>query len=129
MRVSGIAPQFQPPNRQTPSRKMWIIIALCVVLPPIGLILLWTSARNPLRGKLIISIIAVLSLTLMLTLFFTSIKKQPNEIKNPQIDYSYLDQYQQQQQDTPLPSASPQQQVMPEAVEPEPEVIPSNPMT
>ena len=67
MRASGYVPEFTPPSRNTPSRQMWFIVLLCVVLPPVGLVLLWTRATNPLRGKLIVSIIALLSLTLMLT--------------------------------------------------------------
>ena len=72
MRITGVTPQFQPPTRQVPSRRMWWTIGLCVALPPVGLVMLWTSARNPLRGKVIISIIAVLSMTLMITIFLMS---------------------------------------------------------
>lgn len=71
MRVQGVAPNFQPPSRQTPSGDMWLTIVLCIFLPPIGLIRLWMMARCPLRGKFIISIIALLSLTLMLTVFIS----------------------------------------------------------
>lgn len=72
MRATGVAPNFQTPSRESPSAAMWITIALCVFLPPIGLIRLWASARNPLRGKLVISIIAVLSMTLMLVIYMSS---------------------------------------------------------
>ncbi|MDL2206075.1 hypothetical protein LJC33_04060 [Eubacteriales bacterium OttesenSCG-928-N13] len=71
MRSTDYAPNFKTPNSQMPSRRMWLIVALCVILPPVGLFLLWTQARNPLRGKLIISIIAVLSMTLMLTIYIS----------------------------------------------------------
>lgn len=117
MRAQGIAPNFQTPSRQTPSRSMWITIALCVFLPPIGLIRLWAMARCPLRGKLIISIIAVLSMTLMLTIFISA--RQPN----PYLLQTVPD-YGQQLQATPTQTAE---------TEPLPEetpstVIPANPV-
>ena len=82
MRVTGVTPQFQPPSRQTPSRRMWITIALCILLPPVGLILLWGTMRAPLRGKIIISIIAVLSMTLMITIFLMSRAHEIGRISN-----------------------------------------------
>ncbi len=105
MRATGVTPNFQPPTRQTPSTRMWITVALCVLLPPVGLILLWTTARNPLRGKLIISIIALLSMTLMLTLFLLS--RQPKlygEQQNVPVDYAGLPQMNQTVAATPTPA-------------------------
>lgn len=67
--TSNDSTYFAPPTPQRPSRRMWLIVALCVFLPPVGLILLWSQARNPLRGKLIVSIIALLSMTLMITIY------------------------------------------------------------
>lgn len=125
MRASGVTPNFQPPTRQTPSKRMWITVALCVLLPPVGLILLWTAARNPLRGKLIISIIALLSMTLMLTLFLLS--RQPNPYAQQQDlppDYSDLPQMNQTQVTaTPMPAA-PSDGVQTDAAQ---DVIPANP--
>ncbi len=71
MRTSGYVPNFKAPSKSSPSNLMWLIVVLCVFLPPLGLIMLWARARNPLRGKLIVSIIALLSMTLMLTIYIS----------------------------------------------------------
>ena len=129
MRASGVVPQFQVPSRRTPSRLMWIIIALCIVLPPLGLILLWTTARNPLRGKLVISIIALLSMTLMITVYLFN--NRPNTYDEKQIPG--VSQMQVQESMPPV-QTQPQGAVIqpdPNAVAPETnqgvEIIPANP--
>ena len=125
MRASGVAPQFQPPTRNTPSKRMWIILLLNIFLPPVGLVLLWKSARNPLRGKVLISIVALLSMTLMLTLFLTH--KRLNEKPKPvPIDNTMLEEYIEQRA-TPAPSPTPQPPVQLEA--PDSPVVPANPLT
>lgn len=90
MRTTGYVPNLKAPSRRTPSQRMWLIVALCVFLPPVGLLMLWTQARNPLRGKLIVSIIAVLSMTLMLTIYISA-HQSPNYAQVPP-NYDHLAQ-------------------------------------
>lgn len=90
IRTTGYVPNLRAPSRQTPSQRMWLIVALCVFLPPVGLLMLWTQARNPLRGKLIVSIIAVLSMTLMLTIYIST-HQSPKYAQVPP-SYQYLGQ-------------------------------------
>ncbi len=97
------------------------------MMTPVGLILLWNAARNPLRGKLIISIIALLSMTLMLTIFLLS--RQPNPYAQQQdlpMDYSNLPSMNQTQTTaTPAPTDPP---VSPGVQSDETQnVIPANP--
>lgn len=69
MRKSGTATSFTTPRRKTPSARMWVTILLCLVLPPVGLILLWRAVRCPVRGKILISALAMVSMTFMLVLY------------------------------------------------------------
>ena len=71
MRTTGSAPVFQVPRRSHPSARVWVTILLCALLPPLGLIVLWRGLRCPVRGKLLISALALLSMTLMLTAYIS----------------------------------------------------------
>ena len=136
MRISGVSPQFQPPSNQAPSRRMWVILVLCVALPPVGLILLWTTARNPLRGKLIISTVALVSMTLMLTVYLLGQRTPPNMIKTGAMDYSYLEEYHRRLQEQQMaefqktqPQTQPQTQAPQDDLPSTDGVIPQNPMS
>lgn len=66
MRTTGSAPVFQVPRRNAPSQKVWVAILLCALVPPLGLVVVWRGLRCPVRGKVLVSVVALLSLTLML---------------------------------------------------------------
>ncbi|MDO4547415.1 MAG: hypothetical protein Q4D04_04910 [Clostridia bacterium] len=52
-------PNFKVPGRKKPSGRMWITIILCVILPPVGLIMLWGRTRCPIRGKVLMTVVSV----------------------------------------------------------------------
>ena len=69
MRSTGSAPVFKVPRRGVPSARVWVTAFLCLAMPPVGLVLLWRGLRCPVRGKLLLSTVALLSMTMMLTAF------------------------------------------------------------
>jgi hypothetical protein len=69
MRTTGNAPVFQVPRRNKPSARVWVAVLLCVLVPPLGLVMLWRGVRCPVRGKLLITAVAFVSLTVMLTVY------------------------------------------------------------
>ncbi len=71
MRTTGVTPMFQVPKRSHPSARVWVTILLCALLPPLGLIVLWRGLRCPIRGKILVSALALLSMTLMLTTYIS----------------------------------------------------------
>jgi hypothetical protein len=71
MRTTGSAPVFQVPRRGRPSARVWVTVLLCAAVPPLGLIVLWRGLRCPVRGKVLISALALLSMTLMLTTYIS----------------------------------------------------------
>lgn len=75
MRTTGSAPVFQAPKRAKPSARVWVTFLFCALLPPLGLVVVWRGLRCPVRGKLLLSLVAFLSMTLMLT---TYIDRQMN---------------------------------------------------
>ena len=62
-------PNLRVPPPRRPSSLMWATVVLCIILPPIGLLLLWGKVRCPLRGKLWISILSVTVMVVMLTFY------------------------------------------------------------
>ena len=71
MRTTGSAPVFQVPKRGKPSTRVWLTILFCALLPPLGLIVVWRGLRCPVRGKILLSLVAFLSMTLMLTTYIS----------------------------------------------------------
>jgi hypothetical protein len=69
MRTTGSAPVFQVPKRNKPSARVFVTILLCALVPPLGLIIVWRGLRCPVRGKVLLSAVALLSLTVMLTAY------------------------------------------------------------
>ncbi len=69
MRTTGSAPVFQVPRRNKPSARVWVAVLLCALLPPLGLIVVWRGLRLPVRGKVLISLVALLSMTIMLSTY------------------------------------------------------------
>lgn len=133
MRSTGYVPNIKAPSRQTPSREMWMIVGLCVFVPPLGLIMLWAKARNPLRGKLIVTIIALLSMTLMLTLVMGHRRLRALTMQQVPPSYQYLVQQENPQvYDGTQGNAAQQQPVaqpdmQPGVEQPQPTIIPANP--
>ena len=71
MRTTGSAPVFQVPKRGKPSARVWVTFLFCALLPPLGLIVVWRGLRCPVRGKVLLSLVAFLSMTLMLTTYIS----------------------------------------------------------
>ena len=65
MRMYGYNACFRPPKKRT-ARQMFFIIVLCVALPPVGLLLLFGKSRCSARGKVILSGVALVCMTVML---------------------------------------------------------------
>lgn len=82
-RSAAYTPNFQKPGRlgvvKLPRRTI-VQLLLLVLLPPVGLALLWRNARYPLRGQLLLSLLATLSLTCMLVFGFS---RAPQEVIAP----------------------------------------------
>ena len=66
MRTTGNAPVFQAPRRKGPSARVLAALAMCALLPPLGLVSVWRGLRCPVRGKILLTAVALLSLTVML---------------------------------------------------------------
>jgi hypothetical protein len=69
MRTTGNAPVFQVPKRGRPSARVLVTFLLCALLPPLGLVVVWRGLRCPVRGKVLLSAVAFLSMTVMLTTY------------------------------------------------------------
>ena len=52
-------PNFKVPGPRKPSGRMWVTILMCVILPPVGLVMLWGRTRCPIRGKVLMTLISV----------------------------------------------------------------------
>jgi hypothetical protein len=57
------------PKRGKPSARVWVTFLFCALLPPLGLIIVWRWLRCPVRGKILLSLVAFLSMTLMLSTY------------------------------------------------------------
>ena len=87
MRVPGNTPYIRTPRVQKRSSKRTIIIMLVtIVLPPLGLILLWRVARCPLRGKVLITMLGAAIMVLAFALYMGS--SMPIGVDVP-IEYQY----------------------------------------
>lgn len=61
-------PNFKIPSPRKPSGKMWVTIVLCVLLPPVGMVLLWGRTRCPIRGKVLMTFVSVAVMVAMIAL-------------------------------------------------------------
>lgn len=69
MRGAADTPMFKAPKKQPrPSSQLLVIALLTLLLPPLGLLCLWRGARCPMRGKVLLSIVGVASMTLIFVL-------------------------------------------------------------
>lgn len=114
-------PNFKAPGRHKPSGRMWLTALLCVGLPPVGLLLLWWKARCPIRGKVLLSILAVAVMVFGLTLLLEARNPAPVVALPTQPVVTYGT--------TPDPTVAP----APENVAPEnggetPALVPANPI-
>lgn len=87
MRESYV-PNLKVHRRRGPSARMWVTIILCVVLPPVGLMLLWGKVRCPLRGKVWISSISALIMVAELTLILSW--QAGKNVVTPQVPVNYI---------------------------------------
>jgi hypothetical protein len=69
MRTTGNAPVFQVPKRGKPSARVMLGFFLCALVPPLGLVVVWRGLRCPVRGKVLLTAVAFVSMTLMLTTY------------------------------------------------------------
>lgn len=68
-------PNFRAPGRRSIvklPRRTLIQILLILFLPPVGLAVLWRNSRYPLRGRMLLSVLAMASMTLIFSLFLSS---------------------------------------------------------
>jgi hypothetical protein len=65
-RNTGAAPQFVRPGRDPAAVRMFFVMLLIALVPPIGILIAWRSSYINLRGRLILSAVASCSLTIML---------------------------------------------------------------
>ncbi|MEA4898776.1 MAG: hypothetical protein VB067_14900 [Christensenellaceae bacterium] len=128
-------PNFKVPVRRKPSRAMITAMLLCVLMPPLGLVLLWGKVRCPLRGKLWISSISLACMVAGMTLLI-GWRERANYAPPPvPVTYTYGEaQSAEQALQAPqgaLPDAqgAPQQDAQePDAEAPGDGVVPANPM-
>ncbi|MDI9505194.1 MAG: hypothetical protein GX246_02910 [Clostridiales bacterium] len=114
MRVDYV-PNLKAPRRKGPSKRMLLTILLCILLPPVGLVLLWGGVKCPVRGKLLLTLISALILVAMFTTFLVRRERAVTIIPQPVIPHVLA---------TPTPAAAapaPDMQV-PQGI------IPANPM-
>lgn len=67
-------PNFRAPGRRSIvklPRHTLVQILLILLLPPVGLAVLWRSSRFPMRGRVVLSALAVISMTAMFSLFLS----------------------------------------------------------
>jgi uncharacterized membrane protein YqaE (UPF0057 family) len=65
MAIYGYSTYFRPPKKKGHATLFWAIL-FCVILPPVGLFLVWGRLKCNLRGRLLLSLVAVLCMTVML---------------------------------------------------------------
>ena len=93
MRTTGSAPVFQVPKRKQPSGRVWTAFFLCVLLPPVGLFVLWRGLRCPVRGKVLLSMLALVSMTVMLFSFISHQLNQGILIPQPEAGQFAVNDY------------------------------------
>lgn len=87
MRGSADTPLFKTPKRQSkPSSRILVIALLTLLLPPLGLICLWRGARCPMRGKILLSIVGLASMTFIFVLILNPSTSLTDELP---INYQY----------------------------------------
>lgn len=70
MRVSADTPYIRTPRTQKRTgTKTLVIMLVTLVLPPLGLVLLWRVARCPLRGKVLITALGVAVMVFAFSLY------------------------------------------------------------
>ena len=128
-------PNFKVPVKRKPSRAMITTILLCVLVPPLGLVLLWGKVRCPLRGKLWISSLSLVCMVAGMALLINWREQASYTPPQIPVTYTYGDvQSAGQAAPTPqgaLPDAqgTPSQDAQePEAEVPNDGVVPANPM-
>lgn len=94
----GYVPNLKVPGKKGPSARMWLTLLLCVVLPPVGLILLWGGVRCPVRGKVWMTILSAAIMVAAMTLFLESRNQSALVVPPAAVTYSYTQ---------PTPTAQP----------------------
>ena len=91
-------PNLKAPRRKGPSKRMILAILLCIILPPVGLVLLWGGVKCPIRGKLLMTLISALILVALFTAFLVRRERAVTIIPQPVIPQTAA---------TPTPTAAP----------------------
>lgn len=73
-------------NDRVARQRLIVQLILCVLLPPIGMILVWRS-RYPRRGKLVLSLLSSLILTFMIS--FALSTRPPEDIAPTPMSATY----------------------------------------
>jgi len=64
--TSAYSPNIVRPGKRAPGgRRAALKIALCVLLPPIGLLYIWRTRSFPLRGRMLATAMAFVSMALL----------------------------------------------------------------
>lgn len=88
MRVSANTPYIRTPRTQKrTSRTTLVIMLITLLLPPLGLVLLWRAGRCPLRGKVFITMLGIAVMVLAFSLYIS--RHTPVGIDVP-IEYTNL---------------------------------------
>lgn len=66
----------RPPRRGNPGR-VALKVALCVVLPPVGLVWIWRTGSFAMRGRVLSSVLAFASMLVISLQFFQTPQAQP----------------------------------------------------
>lgn len=124
MRATGNSPIFQIPRRRASGARLWVTASLCALLPPVGLVLLWRRLRCPMRGKMLLSAVALVSMTLILSAYIA--RRQQSEIYVPQqaAQQLIIDDYTAQDAATAAPQAPSQTAAL---AQPDATPAPANP--
>jgi len=68
-------------------QRLILMLVLCAALPPLGMVLVWRS-RYPRRGKLVLSVLSTLILTLMISGGLRL--RKPEDIVPPSLSATYI---------------------------------------
>jgi hypothetical protein len=80
MRVPVSTTNVRLPKRRRTSRRTLVLLILTIVLPPLGLLLLWRIGNCPLRGKVLISLLGVAVMILACMLYIGGQQKVGEDV-------------------------------------------------
>lgn len=81
---NAYTPNMARPGKRSPNNRRTLLkVILCVLIPPIGILVLWRTSSFRLRGRVLVSLLSAISMTLMILStmqrpVFTSIVPAPS---------------------------------------------------